>query len=305
MDPKTPSACLRRGLRLLCAPLIAIAIAMSAQADTLDKIRETGTITIGNRENARPFSYVAGNQQPTGYSIELCQRIAESVKKELNLPDLKVAYRTLSGPERIPKLLDGTIDLECGSTTNTQARQEKVAFSYTIFIAGMKILSADPMLKGPEGLVGKKVALSKGTTSEKLFLQLKATQLSGLQVITYPNNVEALKALQSGAVTAFPQDDVLLSGLLAGQQDANRFMLTESYLSIEPYAIMVRKGDKRLLSIVDGALRQLFESGEINRIYARWFDSTSIKIPMSALLRDAIIRPGKEAGFARELGYSL
>jgi glutamate/aspartate transport system substrate-binding protein len=289
----------------LCVSLLTLAVALPAHAaDTLDKIRETKTITIGNREAARPFSYVE-NGQPTGYSIELCKRVADAVKKELKIPDLKVNYHTVSGAERLPKLQDGSIDLECGSTTNTVARQEKVDFSYTIFVAGMKILSTDPALKSPESLRGKKVGLSKGTTSEKLFTQLHDSVFKDIQLVVYPNNAEAFKALQSGAVAAFPQDDVLLSGMVAGQPDAQKFKLSSNYLSVEPYGIMVRKGDARLLAIVDRTLQQIYDSGEINTIYGRWFDTATMKFPMSGLLRDAILRPGKDAGFARELGYTL
>ena len=305
MNPSNISAALRGLLQPLCVSLLTLSAALPAHAaDTLDKIRETRTITIGNREAARPFSFVE-NGQPTGYSIELCKRVADAVKKELKIADLKVNYVTVSGAERIPKLQDGSIDLECGSTTNTVARQQKVDFSYTIFVAGMKILSADPTLKTPEALRGKKVALSKGTTSEKLFQQLHDTAMKDMQLIVYPSNAEAFKALQSGAVAAFPQDDVLLSGMVAGQADAQKFKLSPNYLSVEPYGIMVRKGDARLLAIVDHTLQQIYTSGEINTIYGHWFDTATMQFPMTGLLRDAILRPGKDAGFARELGYTL
>jgi glutamate/aspartate transport system substrate-binding protein len=304
MNPSTSYQPLRGFLQTVVVPLVALCAALPAQADTLDKIRETKTITIGNREAARPFSYV-DNGQPAGYSVELCKRVADAVKKELKIPDLKVNYLTVSGAERIPKLQDHSIDLECGSTTNTVARQEKVDFSYTIFVAGMKILSMDPALKNPEALKGRKVALSKGTTSEKLFQQLHDGVLKDMQLVVYPSNAEAFKALQSGVVAAFPQDDVLLTGMVSGQADSQKYKLSPNYLSVEPYGIMVRKGDARLLAIVDRTLQQIYDSGEINTIYARWFDTATLKVPMSGLLRDAILRPGKDAGFARELGYTL
>ncbi|WP_341676866.1 amino acid ABC transporter substrate-binding protein [Niveibacterium sp. SC-1] len=296
----------RRSLVRASLPLLGLVIALPLQAaDTLEKIRQTKTITLGNREAARPFSYLDAEKKPVGYSLELCQRVVESVKKELKLAELRVNYVTLSGAERIPKLQDGTVDLECGSTTNTKARQQKVDFSYTIFVAGMKILSADSALQQPDALAGKKVAISKGTTSEKLFTELRDSEIASMQLVTYPSNADAMKALQSGAVAAFPQDDVLLTGMLAGQADAKRFRLTESYLSIEPYAIMVRKGDDKLLAIVDRTLQQLYTSGEINTIYNRWFETDALKVPMSRLLRESIARPTKEAGIARVLGYTL
>lgn len=294
-----------RTLRFLAVSLSCLAIVPAVQADTLEKIRQTRSITLGNREAARPFSYLDADKKPVGYSVDLCLRVVDSLRKELKLPDLKVKYVTLSGAERIPKLLDGTIDLECGSTTNTKARQEKVDFSYTIFVAGMKMLTADNSVTQPTTLVGKKVALSKGTTSEKLFTQMRDAELTNMQLVTYPSNAEAMKALQAGQVAVFPQDDILLMGMLSTAPDAQRFHLTESYLSIEPYAIMVRKDDEALLSIVDHTLRQLYVSGQINAIYERWFNTESIKVPMSRLLRDSFSRPTKEAGFARVLGHSL
>ncbi|MDQ8022400.1 MAG: amino acid ABC transporter substrate-binding protein [Moraxellaceae bacterium] len=274
-------------------------------ADTLEKIRQTRSITIGNRESARPFSYLDGDKRPVGYSVELCQRVVDSIKRELKLPDLKVNYLTVAGAERIPKLVDGAIDLECGSTTNTRARQEQVDFSYTFFVAGMKILSSDAALTSPQALAGKKVALSKGTTSEKLFAQLRDAEVGTMQLVSFPSNGDALKALQSGQVSAFPQDDVLLQGMLSTIPDAQRYRLGESYLTVEPYGIMVRKGDKALLSLVDRTLAQLYASGEINSIYARWFDSATLKVPMSSLLRDSIMRPSKQAAFALILGHTL
>lgn len=290
---------------LLCLAFGASLPASAIAEDTLDKIRQTRTITLGNREAARPFSYLDADKKPVGYSVDLCLRVVETLRKELKMPDLKVKYVTLSGAERIPKLMDGTVDLECGSTTNTKARQEKVDFSYTIFVAGMKILTADKGVTQPASLSGRKVALSKGTTSEKLFTQMRDAELGSMQLVSYPSNAEAFKALQSGQVVAFPQDDILLMGMLASAPDAQKYSLTDSYLSIEPYAIMVRKGDEALLSAVDRTLRGLYSSGQINAIYERWFENESIKLPMSRLLRDSFSRPTKEAGFARVLGHSL
>lgn len=290
---------------LLCLALGASLPASAIAEDTLDKIRQTRTITLGNREAARPFSYLDADKKPVGYSVDLCLRVVETLRKELKMPDLKVKYVTLSGAERIPKLMDGTVDLECGSTTNTKARQEKVDFSYTIFVAGMKILTVDKGVTQPASLSGRKVALSKGTTSEKLFTQMRDAELGSMQLVSYPSNAEAFKALQSGQVVAFPQDDILLMGMLASAPDAQKYSLTDSYLSIEPYAIMVRKGDEALLSAVDRTLRGLYSSGQINAIYERWFENESIKLPMSRLLRDSFSRPTKEAGFARVLGHSL
>ncbi|MFT4173036.1 MAG: amino acid ABC transporter substrate-binding protein [Rhodocyclaceae bacterium] len=286
----------------LCTFLSMAALA-APPADTLTRIRQTRTVTLGTREAARPFSFLNADKQPVGYSVDLCLRAVEALKRELKMPDLKVNFVTVSGAERIPKLVDGSIDMECGSTTNTRARQEQVDFSYTIFVAGMKILTTDAEISGDTTtLAGKKVALSQGTTSEKLFNQMRD---NGMQLTVYPSNGDALKALQDGKAVAFPQDDVLLQGMLSTMQDTKRYRLVPKYLSVEPYAIMVRKGDKALLTVIDRALVQAYSSGEINAVYARWFETAGLKVPMSTLTRDSISRPTKEPAFALILGYTM
>lgn len=298
-----------KSIAVTCAAAIlaAIAVPASAQtADTLDKIRQTKTVTIGNREVARPFSFLNEQKQPVGYAVDLCMKVVEQLRKDLKLPDLKVRFVTVSGAERIPKLLDGTIDMECGATTNTKARQEKVDFSLTYFIAGMKILvPKNSDLTGPSSLAGKTVALSKGTTSEKLFLQLREGELGDMKLEQFPGNAEALKALVDGKVAAFPQDDILLTGLISTLPNRNDYKLTQNYLSIEPYAVMVRKGDQRLLAVIDRTLGNLYVSGEIYKIYDTWFDTEKLRIPMSRLLHDSIARPSKDPGVALLLGYAL
>ena len=184
-----------------------------APADTLARVRETRTITLGVREASRPFSFLNEQKQSVGYSVDLCLAAVDEIKRTLKLPELKVNYKVVSGAERIPKLESGEIDLECGSTTNTKARQEKVAFSYTIFVAGIRVLvPKGTKMDSVKDLTGLPVALSKGTTSEKLFNQLNANDVK-MQLQVYPNNTEAYKALKDGKVRAFPQDDSLLLGL--------------------------------------------------------------------------------------------
>lgn len=292
-----------------CVFSIGLGFSLEANAqsvDTLTKIRQTQTITIGNREAARPFSFLNEQKQAAGYSIDLCNKVVERLRKDLKLPALKVQYLTLSGAERIPKLLDGSVDMECGSTTNTKARQEKVAFSYTIFVAGMKILSrAGSRINDLNSLNDRTVALSKGTTSEKLFTQMRATELRDMHVQEFGSNTEALKALSTGKVAAFPQDDILLSGLISTLPDKDQYVLSKDYLSIEPYAIMVRKEDSQLLATIDRTLVDIYASGEINKIYDRWFNNGTMQFPLTALLKEAFSRPARDTGFAKILGYSL
>lgn len=276
-----------------------------APADTLARIKETRAITLGVRDAARPFSYLNEQKQPVGYSVDLCLAAVEDIKRTLKLPELKVNYRVVSGAERIPKLESGEIDLECGSTTNTKARQEKVAFSYTIFVAGIRVLvPKGTKIDSVQDLGGLPVALSKGTTSEKLFTQLNANEVK-MQLTTFASNGEAYQALKEGKVRAFPQDDSLLVGLASSDNARDRLDLSSAVLSVEPYAIMMRKGDTALGAVVDRTLSRLYTGGEIDALYRKWFTTDRINIQMSRLTRDSFARPNKESGVAMLLGYSL
>ena len=289
----------------LLAAIAAVITLPAHAADTMAKIRETRTIVLGVRESARPFSFVNAQKQSVGYSVDLCLNAVDEIKRELKLSDIKVQYKLVTGPERIPKLLAGEIDLECGSTTNTKARQEKVDFSYTFFVAAMRVLTPkDVQVEAVKDLNGLPIALSKGTTSEKLFTQLAGGELQA-QLTTYGNNVEAYKALREGKVRAFPQDDSLLLGLAATDKALDSVNLSNLALSVEPYAVMVRKDDTALLAAVDRSLARLYASGEVNALYAKWFMTDALTIKMGRLTRDSFTRPNKEAGVAMLLGYSI
>jgi glutamate/aspartate transport system substrate-binding protein len=291
------------------APLVLFSLAGTAWAqaagDTLAKIRSTKTIVLGVREAARPFSFVDARKQHVGYAIDLCLNAVDEIKKELKLNELKVQYKLVTGPERIPKLISGEIDLECGSTTNTRARQEQVAFSYTYFVAAMRVLAPKSLqIDSLQDLNGLKIALSKGTTSEKLFKQLAGGELQA-SIESYASNTEAYKALKEGKVSAFPQDDSLLIGLAANDRALEAFGVSALALSVEPYAVMMRKGDTALRTVVDRSLARLYSSGEIDAIYARWFATDALTIKMGRLTRDSFTRPNREAGVAMLLGYSI
>lgn len=273
---------------------------------TLMRIRDQRVIRLGVREVSRPFSFVDEKKQPTGYAVELCLKAVDAVKAELKLPDIKVEYVVVSGAERIPKLESGDIDLECGSSTNTKARQEKVIFSNTYFVAGARFaVRKDAPFDSLSALEGKTIALSKGTTSEKLFNQMQQTGGFKVNLVQYPNNAEAFKAVREKKADAFVHDDVLLMGQVSAQSADADMTVTGSPLSVEPYGIMARKTDTALLGIVDRTLVGLFQSGEVQKLYDKWFDSKSFKVPMSRLTRDSIARPTKEPGVAMVLGYSL
>jgi glutamate/aspartate transport system substrate-binding protein len=276
-----------------------------ASADTMARIRNTHTIVLGVREAAPPFSYLNAEKNPVGYSVDLCLNAVEEIKRELKLADLTVRYKLVTGAERIPKLVAGEIDLECGSTTNTKARQEQVAFSYTFFVASMRVLAPKAMkIETVKDLEGLPIALSKGTTSEKLFTQLAGGELRA-RLQTFDGNRDAYKALKEGKVKAFPQDDSLLVGLASADKALGQFGLSDLALSVEPYAVMMRKSDPALMAAVDRSLSRLFASGEIDALYGKWFATDTLNIKMGRLTRDSFTRPNKEPGVAMLLGYSI
>lgn len=284
----------------------ALTVQAQAPADTLARIKETRTITLGVREASRPFSFINEAKQPVGYSVDLCMAAVDEIKRELKLPDLKVEHVVVSGAERIPRLVKGDIDLECGSTTNTRARQEQVDFSFTIFVAGMRVMVPNgSKVESVKDLEGMTIALSKGTTSEKLFTQLQKTGEAKMELVQYPGNTEAFKALREGKARAFVQDDALLLGLASREKALDSLALGAMAFSVEPYGIMMRKGDAKLGVLVDRALSRVYGSGEIQTLYAKWFQTDSLSMPMNRLTRDSFKRPNKEAGVAMLLGYSI
>ena len=260
--------------------------------DTLRRIRETGVLTIGVRETSVPFSYIDAQKQPQGYSVDLCLRVADAVKAELRLPRLDVKFVPVSSSNRIPALLEGKIDLECGSTTNTRDRQKQVAFAYTTFVAGIKMLarkSAD--INSIEDLRGKAVVVTTGTTSEKMLRTLNDERVLKISIIESKDHGESFKAVEDGKAVAFPMDDVLLYGLISKAKKPDDFAVVGKYLSVEPYAIMMRRDEPQFEKIVNRALIELFQSGEIRRLYAKWFNTKELTVPLNQHLKEAFQTP--------------
>jgi len=268
------------------------ATAPAAPVDTLKRIADTGEIRLGVREASVPFSFLDAQKQPQGYSVDLCLVVAEAIKKELKLKRLDVKYVPVSSTNRIPALLEGRIDLECGSTTNTRDRQKQVAFAYTTFVAGIKMLALKSSnIASIEDLRGKTVVVTKGTTSEKMLKQLNDERLLKLTILETTDHNESFKAVEEARAVAFPMDDVLLYGLISKAKRPDDFAVVGKYLSVEPYAIMMRKDEPQLEKIVDRALVDLFRSGEIRRIYAKWFATRELTVPLNQYLKEAFAVP--------------
>jgi glutamate/aspartate transport system substrate-binding protein len=274
------------------APAAAAPETSAPRIDTLKRIRETGAITLGVRETSVPFSFLDAQKQPQGYSVDLCLKVAEAVKAELKLPRLEVKYLPVSSANRIPSLVEGKIDLECGSTTNTRDRQKQVAFAYTTFVAGIKMLARKSSnVNSIEDLRGRSVVVTVGTTSEKIVKTMNDERVLKMTIIESKDHGESFKAVDEGRAVAFPMDDVLLYGLISRATKPDDFAVVGKYLSVEPYAIMLRRDEPQFERIVNRALIDLFTSGEIRRIYAKWFATRDLTVPLNAYLKEAFAAP--------------
>ncbi len=296
------SARYARAALVLCATLIIPASAVLAQdktpatpaehIDTLKRIKDSGTITIGVREASVPFSFIDAQKQPQGYSIDLCLKVADAIKTELKMPRLDVRFLPVTSANRITMVKDGKVDLECGSTTNTRDRQKDVAFAYTTFVAGIKMLARKSSnINSVEDLRGKTVVVTKGTTSETMLKQLNEDRVLKLTIIETKDHNESFADVADGKAVAFPMDDVLLYGLISKAARPEDFAVVGKYLSVEPYGIMLRKDEPAFEHLVDRTLNELFQSGEVRRIYSRWFATRELTVPMNQYLKEAFFIP--------------
>ena len=287
---------MKRILALLAA--LAFATGATAQDGTLKKIKDSGSITIGHRDASLPFSYYVDKQQPIGYAMDLCARIVDAVKAELKMPALKTNYQLVTSANRIPLMANGTIDLECGSTTNNVARQEQVWFANTHFVTANRWVSKkSAKLKSLQDLKGKTVVSTAGTTNIKQITEINAAQNLGMNIISANGHPEAFQMVETGRAVAFVMDDILLAGLAAQSRSPKDYEISSVALSVEPYGIMVRKDDKAFKDLADRALSQVYKSGEINAIYAKWFQkpvppkNVNLNLPMSPALKKVMANP--------------
>lgn len=289
---------MRTSIRLMALAVSSALLAAPAMADTLQKIKDTGTITIGHRESSIPFSYLDGNQKPVGYSMDLCNKIVDAVKKELKMPALVTKLTPVTSQTRIPLMTNGTIDLECGSTTNSLERQKQVAFGVTTFVSPVRmVVKADSGIKTLDDLNGKAVATTTGTTSDRYIKQNEKGHNIDVKNVYGKDHAESFLMVETGRASAFVMDEVLLAGFVANAKNPKDFAIVGPALSTEPYGIMLRKDDPQFKALVDKTLSGLMKSGEINKIYAKWFTSAippknvNLNLPMNAQLQEAIKHP--------------
>ncbi len=259
---------------------------------TLTRIAKDGVVRVGYIPTPGTFAFEERPGQTAGYSIDLCLRVIDNIRKNLKRADLRVDYTPVQGSQRIPFLKAGTIDMECGGNTNTIARQKEVDFSHTFFTTGARLLTMKTFsVEKNADLWRKRVAVSKGTTAETLVNQLKAEQ--NLEVFTVSTDPEGVALVESGKVDAFAQDDILLYGLIGESKIKDQLHVTGRFMSVEPYAFMLPKDDAALRDIVDKTMLSLMSSGELLAIYKKWFDSEKLRVPMNVYMKENIRFPNK------------
>ena len=251
---------------------------------TLDKIKETGVIQLGHRETSRPFSFRGGDGQPAGFTIDLCMQVAGALRESLKLPGLKVAWSPVTPADRIPKLVRGTIDLECGSTTITFGRMEQVAFSHMISVDGGSLLATvDSGIGTVADLAGKRVGVIPNTTTAKALATAMAGAGIQATVVAVAELGEGLRGLEEGRLDAYASDRILLAGLLTTASNPAKLRLSDEFFSYEPYALMMRRGDNAFQAAVNRTLSSLYRSGLV-QIYERWFGPFRTASPLTKAL---------------------
>ena len=281
-------------------PLIAATFALTAgaQEGTLKKIKDGGSITVGHRDASVPFSYYDDKQQPIGYAMDLCMKIVDAVKADLKMPKLDVKYQLVTSANRIPLMANGTIDLECGSTTNNIPRQEQVWFTITHFVTANRwIAKKSSKIGSLADLKGKTIVSTAGTTNIKQITEINAAQNLGMNIISANGHPEAFQMVETGRAVAFVMDDILLASLAASSRNPGDFEISPTGLSVEPYGIMVRKDDKAFKALADKAMTDVYKSGQINAIYSKWFEKPippkgiNLALPMGAAFKKVVANP--------------
>ncbi|MET4114185.1 glutamate/aspartate transport system substrate-binding protein [Bradyrhizobium sp. JR4.1] len=289
------------------APKLAIAAASlallemgaaQAASQTLEKIREVGKISFGYREASIPFAYLGADQKPTGLSLDLCAAVADKVKVMLQRLELEVEYVPVNASNRIPLLQNSTIDVECGSTTNTAERQKQVAFSVATYVASPRwLVSASSQLMEPKGLDGQTVVITQGSLNFGVAKKLLDDQKLNVTIVQAKDHAESLLMLGTGRATAWFEDDILVAGLVANALDPRAFRMLAATYAPSYYGLVTRREDPEFKAVVDAAIKEKMASGEFGRLYAKWFESPippkgeNLQLPMSEAMKARVASP--------------
>jgi glutamate/aspartate transport system substrate-binding protein len=283
---------------LMAAVLLSAAVTGAQAADTLAKIAESGKITLAYRESSVPFSYLDGPNKPIGFSVELSNAVVDAVKKKLNKPNLEVALMAVTSQNRIPLITNGTIDLECGSTTNNTARGKDVAFAINHFYTGTRLLvKKSSGVKNYGDLAKKTVASTTGTTNALVMRKYNTEKNLDMDIVLGKDHADAFLLVESDRAVAFAMDDILLFGLIANAKSPGDFEVVGDALQVEPYGCMLAKDDPAFKKVVDDTIVGLMKSGEFEKMYTKWFmqpippKGMPLNLPMSPQLRENIKSP--------------
>jgi len=264
-----------------------------AQQSTLDKVKANGSISVAYRESSIPFSYLGSDGQPVGFGWEICARIVDEVKKAVGRPDLKVEAQAVTSQNRIPLMQNGTIDVECGSTTNNSERAKQVAFAVNYFYTGTRFLvKTGSPVKSVADLKGKKVVSTTGTTNYQVLRRINSERNLGFDLIAAKDHADSALLVLSDRADAFGMDDILLYGLRANSVNPNELAIVGESIQVEPYAIMIRKDDPAFKKLVDDTLAAMMKNGQFEALYKKWFESPippkgiNLNAPMSPELRE-------------------
>ena len=266
---------------------------------TLKNIKETGAITLGYRDSSIPFSYLDENQKPVGFAMDICYKIVEAVKKELKLDKLEVKLNPVTSSTRIPLLANGTVDLECGSTTNNTDRLKQVAFTNTHFLTATRFVSKkSSKLNSIDDLKGKSVVSTSGTTNIKQLNETNAARKLGINIVQAKDHAEAFLMVETDRAVAFVMDDILLAAFVTGSKNPDAYVIsTDAFSKAEPCGIMLRKDDPAFKKVVNDATAALYQSPEGQRLYDKWFmqkippKGLKLNVPMSAELKHEFAKP--------------
>src|SRR5262245_5303105 len=265
---------------------------------TLQKIKDTGTITLGHRESSVPFSYYDDKQQVVGYAMDLCARIVDGVKKDLKLANIEPKLNPVTSATRIPLIANGTVDLECGSNTNNLERQKQVAFIILHFVTANCLVSKKSAnLNTFVDIKCKSVVSTYSTTNIKQYTEIGAQKGLNLNILAAKDHAEAFLMVETGRAAAFVMDDILLSSLVAASKSPQDYVISADALSVEPYGIMLRRDDAPFKKVVDEAMIDTYRSGAINAIYDKWFlkpippKGLNLDVPMSAAFKKVVASP--------------
>ena len=285
-------------LALLVAGAMTGATGAQELTGTLKKIKERGSITLGHRDTSIPFSYYDDKQQVIGYAMDICYKVVDAIKAELKMPKIDVKLNPVTSATRIPLMANGTIDLECGSTTNNLERQKQVAFATTHFVTANRFVSKKVSnLKTVNDLKGKTVVSTSGTTNIKQANEINVEKKLGMSIIAAKDHAESFLTVETGRAVAFFMDDILLYSLVANSKNPSEWVISSDALSVEPYGIMMRKDDPGFKKTVNGAINSLYKSGEINKIYAKWFlrpvppKGINLNVQMTEVFKKVVANP--------------